>query len=412
MQPYFDVNSVRSKFPILKTKPHGQPLTYLDNAASTQKPDVVIDSLTHYYQHTNANVHRGVHYLSELATEAYENTRKKVQHFINARSEKECIFVRGTTEAINLVANSFGDRYFQPGDEILLSQMEHHSNIVPWQLAAKRHGASIKIIPLQANGELDLSNLDNLLTAKTKIIGLVYASNSLGTINPVRTIIEAAHQQNIPVLIDGAQASAHLPVDVRELGCDFYTLSSHKMYGPMGVGVLYGKEKWLEEMPPFQGGGEMILSVTFEESTYNTIPHKFEAGTPAVADVIGLGAAIDFLSDLNTKAVSDYENNLLNYATDKLSQIEDLKIIGTAKEKISVISFVLDDIHPHDIGTIVDQSGVAIRTGNHCTMPVMSYFNIAATARASIGLFNTHEDIDRLVDALLEVKRIFKKRYD
>lgn len=400
---------VKSDFPILQTTVGEHPLVYLDNAATTQKPQVVIDTYNHYYSTMNANVHRGVHHLSELATAAFEASREKVQKFINAKHSKECVFVKGTTEAINLVAYSFGEKYVQAGDEILISGMEHHSNIVPWQLLCERKGATLKVIPLQKNGELDLETIDDLLNEKTKLLSIVYASNSLGTVNPVKKLIDKAHAKDIPVLLDGAQATPHMLIDVQALDCDFYALSAHKMYGPMGIGLLYGKEKWLKDMPPFLSGGDMILQVSFEKSTFNELPYKFEAGTPPVAEAIAFGATIDYLNSLDSEAIAAHEKNLLDYAHHKLSDIPNLKFIGEAADKISVVSFVMTDIHPHDVGSITNQYGVAIRTGHHCTMPVMKYFDVPATCRASFGLYNTQEDVDQLYQSLIKVRELFKK---
>lgn len=404
------IEKIRQDFPALSTQVNNCPLAYLDNAATTQKPITVIQALETYYRDSNANVHRGVHFLSEMATEAYEQTRNKLQKFINAKSSVECIFVRGTTEAINLVACSFGEKFIQADDEILISLMEHHSNIVPWRLLCERTGAKLKYLPLTHTGELDLSNLDNLLTGKTKLVAVAHVSNSLGTINPIKEIINQAHAKNIPVLIDGAQAAAHLPIDVQALDCDFYVLSAHKAYGPMGVGLLYGKQQWLEQMPPYQGGGDMILQVTQQQVTYNQLPYKFEAGTPSVADAIAWGAAIDYLWQLDTNLIQQHEHDLYTYAMAKLQNIPEIKFIGTAASKISIISFLLGSIHPHDIGTIANQYGVAIRTGHHCTMPLMDFFGIPGTARASLGLYNNYADIDQLCTALNKVQQIFHKR--
>lgn len=404
------IEKIRNDFPVLKTKVNEHPLVYLDNAASSQKPQAMIDAIGHYYSTINANVHRGVHYLSECASEAYEQARTKLQGFINAKSHKECIFVRGTTEAINLVAYSFGQKFVGPGDEILISMMEHHSNIVPWQLLCERTGAKLEIIPVTASGELDLSTLDQLLKPNTKIVAVTHVSNSLGTINPVKKIIQQAHAKNIPVLIDGAQAIAHLRVDVQSLDCDFYVASSHKAYGPMGIGILYGKQHWLEQMPPYQGGGEMILQVTFDKVTYNDLPHKFEAGTPAVAEAIAWGASIDYLQSLDRDKIIAHEQDLLTYAMNKLQSLSGIKFYGTAANKIGIISFILDKVHPHDIGTIVNEYGVAIRTGHHCTMPLMDFFGISGTARASFAFYNTKNDVDQLCNALSKVQEIFKRR--
>ena len=403
----FDVWKVRGDFPILRREVNGKPLVYLDNAATAQKPQLVLDTLNRFYREENSNVHRGVHFLSQLATEEYEKARVAVQRFLNAAEPREIIFVRGTTEGINLVASSFGRRNVRSGDEILISAMEHHSNIVPWQMLCEEKGAVLRVIPINDAGELRLDEFEKLLSPKTRLVALVHLSNALGTLNPVRPIIEMAHRRGIPVLLDGAQAAPHLKVDVRELDCDFYAFSGHKLYGPTGIGVLYGKARLLEAMPPYQGGGEMISSVTFEKTTYNTIPNKFEAGTPHVAGAIGLTAAIDYVSALDREAVEAYEHELLSYATEALRQIPGLRIIGTAREKAGVISFVLEGIHPHDIGTIVDQEGIAIRTGHHCAQPVMDRFGVPATARASLAFYNTKEEIDALVNSLHKVKEVF-----
>jgi cysteine desulfurase/selenocysteine lyase len=403
----FDVWKVREDFPILRREVNGKPLVYLDNAATAQKPQAVIDTLDRFYREENSNVHRGVHFLSQLATEEYEKARVTAQRFLNAAEPREIIFVRGTTEGINLVASSFGRSHIRAGNEILISVMEHHSNIVPWQILCEEKGAHLRVAPIDNSGELELEEFEKLLGPKTKLVALVHLSNALGTLNPVRRIIEMAHRRNVPVLLDGAQAAPHLKVDVRELDCDFYVFSGHKMYGPTGIGVLYGKAALLEAMPPYQGGGEMISSVTFEKTTYNVIPNKFEAGTPHVAGAVGLAAAIDYFSALDRKAVEAYEHELLAYATEALRKIPGLRIIGTAREKAGVISFVLDGIHPHDIGTIVDQEGIAIRTGHHCAQPVMDRFGVPATARASLAFYNTKEEIDALVTSLHKVKEVF-----
>lgn len=403
------IAKVRANFPALQIKVNDYPLSYLDNAATTQKPQMVIDALDKYYSTINANVHRGVHFLSETATEAYENARSKVQKFINAKSPAECIFVRGTTEAINLVANSFGQKFIRANDEILITMMEHHSNIVPWKLLCDRTGAKLIVTPILESGELDLNKFAQLLNDKTKLVAVTHVSNSLGTINPIKEIVKLAHAKNIPVLVDGAQALAHLQVDVQDLDCDFYATSSHKCYGPMGIGVLYGKQHWLEQMPPYQGGGEMILQVTFDKITYNQLPFKFEAGTPSVADAIAWGSAIDYLGTLDRSMLRQHETDLYNYAMLKLQNVNGIKFFGAADKKISIISFTLNNIHPHDIGTIANQFGVAIRTGHHCNMPLMDFFGITGTARASIGMYNTKEDIDNLYTALLKVQTIFHK---
>lgn len=403
----FDVMKLREDFPILKISVHGRPLVYLDNAATTQKPQVVIDKLSEYYTSINSNIHRGVHTLSERATAAYEEARIKVTNFINARSEKEIIFTRGTTESINLVANSFGRSNISEGDEILITGMEHHSNIVPWQLLASEKNALLRVAPISDSGELILEEFEKLITERTKIISVVYVSNTLGTVNPVDKIVKIAHKYGVPVLLDAAQAVSHNLVDVQKLDCDFLAFSGHKLYGPTGIGVLYGKEKFLEQMPPFMGGGDMISKVTFAKTTYNELPFKFEAGTSNIADAIGLGAAIDYICAIGFSAISKYERSVLDYATDKLSLIRGLRIIGTAKEKNSVISFVLENIHPHDVGTFLDYEGIAIRTGHHCTQPLMDRFGIPATSRASFGIYNTIEEADVLALGIKKVIEAF-----
>jgi cysteine desulfurase/selenocysteine lyase len=402
----FDVNRVREDFPILKLKVHGKPLVYLDNAASTQKPRVVLDTLRHHYENDNANVHRGVHLLSERATQKFEEARVKVQRFLNAAESREIIFVRGTTEAINLVASTFGRKNVREGDEVLITAMEHHSNIVPWQILCEEKGARLRVAPITDSGELILEEFEKLLTPRTKLVSVVHVSNTLGTVNPVRTLIELAHRRGIPVLLDGAQAVPHLRVDVRELDCDFYAFSGHKLYGPTGIGVLYGKAKLLEAMPPYQAGGDMISSVTFEKTTYNVLPYKFEAGTPHVSGVIGLGAAVDYVNGLGRENIAAHEDDLLRYMTAALTDIPELRIIGTAPHKAGAVSFILDSIHPHDIGTILDQEGIALRTGHHCTQPLMDRFGVPATARAALGLYNTREEIDALVRGLHKVKEV------
>lgn len=404
------IDGIRQDFPALNTKVNGHRLAYLDNAATTQKPQIMMEAMDDYYATMNANVHRGVHFLSETATEAFDLARKRVQKFINAPDAAECIFVRGTTEAINLVAHSFGQQFVKANDEVLISMMEHHSNIVPWKLLCERVGATLKVIPINAAGELDLTNLDQLLTSKTKIVAVCHVSNALGTINPIKEIIKQAHAKNIPILIDGAQATAHLQVDVQDLDCDFYAFSAHKCYGPMGIGALYGKRKWLEEMPPYQGGGDMILQVTFDKVTYNQLPYKFEAGTPSVADAIGWHAALDYLAQLDAEKITQHEEVLMEYAMRRLRDIPNIQFYGTAKHKVGIISFNIDNIHPHDIGTIVNEQGVAIRTGHHCTMPLMDFYGISGTVRASLGLYNTISDIDQLCDALLQAQEIFKRQ--
>ncbi len=405
----FDLDSVRSDFPILQRLVNGRPLVYLDNAATTQKPNAVIDNHRHYYENENANIHRGLYFLSEVATDAYETARLKVKEFINAMSASEVIFVKGTTEAINLVATSLCRAdYFKDGDEIILTEMEHHANIVPWQLICKNKKLHIKVVPINDNGELEFDKLDELITERTKLISTVYISNSLGTINPVKEIIKKAHSHDIPVLIDGAQAAPHLKIDVQDLDCDFFVFSGHKMYGPTGIGVLYGKTEYLNMMPPYQGGGDMIREVTFQGSTFEDIPNKFEAGTPNIAGGIGLGAAIDYLNRFDFDELTSYENELLQYGTEKLSAIEGLKIIGTAAHKASVISFIIEGIHPYDIGTIIDTHGIAIRTGHHCTQPIMKRYDVPATARASFSFYNSKEEIDKLVEGLKKVIKMFK----
>ena len=404
----FDVSRVRKDFPILKTKVRGKSLVYLDNAATTQKPHHVISMLETYYSEINSNVHRGIHYLSEKATQEYEAARVKCQNFINAKEPQEIIFTRGATESINLVAQAYGRKNIKKGDEILISHMEHHSNIVPWQILCEQTGANLKVIPISDEGELIYEKFLKLLSKKTKLLAITHMSNALGTINPIKELVKDAHAKKAIVLVDGAQAAAHMKIDVQSLDCDFYTFSGHKVYGPTGIGVLYGKEKILEDMPPYQGGGEMISSVTFEKTTYNVIPGKFEAGTPNIAGAIGLGRALDYVNSIGMQHITKHEKELLVYATEELQKIPQLRIIGTAAHKAGVISFVLDDIHPHDIGTIVDQEGVAIRTGHHCAQPVMQRFKVPATARASFGLYNTKEEIDALVKALYKVREVFK----
>jgi cysteine desulfurase/selenocysteine lyase len=404
----FDVARVREDFPILSRQVHGRPLVYFDTAASAQRPLAVIEAVNQFYRRNNANVHRGVHLLSQEATDAYEGARKGLARFINAASDREVIFTRGTTESINLVAQSFVRPRVGPGDEILISHMEHHSNIVPWQMVCEQTGATLKVIPINRRGELEMSALDEMLTEKVRMLALVHTSNALGTINPIADICSKARALEIPVLIDGAQAMPHGMVDVQALDCDFFCLSGHKMYGPTGIGALWGKEKLLEEMPPWQGGGEMILQVSFERTVYNELPAKFEAGTPNIAGGVGLGAAVDYLQNLGMDRIAAHEGEVLAYATEKLLQIDDLRIIGTAAKKASVISFTLGDIHPHDLGTIIDHHGVALRTGHHCAMPVMTYFEVPATARVSLGLYNTMQEIDVLVEALMLTREMFE----
>jgi cysteine desulfurase/selenocysteine lyase len=400
------VDRLRADFPILGQQVHGKPLVYLDNAATSQKPQAVIDALVQYYTGYNSNVHRGVHRLSELATEAYEKARVKVQHFLNAADKREIIFVRCTTEAINLVAQTHGRQNVRPGDEIVITGMEHHSNIVPWQMLCQEKDARLRVVPITDAGELRLDEYEKLLGPRTRLVALTHVSNALGTVNPVPDMIEKAHRLGIPVLVDGAQAVPHFSVDVQALDCDFYAFSGHKLYGPTGIGVLYGKAPLLEAMPPYQGGGDMISSVTFAKTTYNTLPYKFEAGTPHVEGVIGLGAALDYLAEISPEGIVAHEQSLLAYATEALAGIPELRIIGTARVKAGVVSFVLDGIHPHDIGTILDQEGIAVRTGHHCAQPVMDRFGVPATARASLALYNTREEIDALVQGLYKVKEI------
>jgi cysteine desulfurase/selenocysteine lyase len=401
-----DVATIRRDFPVLDQTINGKPLVYLDNAASSQRPRAVIDAISHYYEHDHANVHRGVHALSQRATDAYEGAREIVRRFINARDTKEVIYTRGTTEGVNLVAQSFLRPRLQAGDEILISALEHHANIVPWQLLCEQTGAVLKVIPIDERGVVDFAAFESLIGTKTKLLALAHVSNALGTIVPVQKYIAVAKRHGVPVLLDGAQAIPHSRVDVRALDCDFYCFSSHKMLGPTGIGILYGKQALLEAMPPWQGGGDMILSVTFEKTTFNQLPWKFEAGTPHIAGAIGLGVAIRYLEKIGMDAIAAYEGELLEYATQRLTQIPGLRIIGTAPDKAAVASFVLEGIHPHDIGTIVDTEGVAIRTGHHCAMPVMDFFKIPATARASFSFYNTFEEVDRLVAALEHTRRV------
>jgi len=394
-----DVDKIRADFPILHQQVHGCRLAFLDNAASSQRPQVVIDAISHYYEHDHANVHRGVHTLSHRATDAFEDARRKVQTFINAASTNEIVFTRGTTEAINLVAASFGQG-LRAGDEILISYMEHHSNIVPWQLLCERTGAVLRVAPISMTGELLVDEMLGLMNEATRLVAVTHVSNALGTINPVAKIIAAAHARDIPVLLDGAQAIAHSAVDVQALNCDFYAFSGHKMCGPTGIGVLYGREALLDRLPPWQGGGEMILRVSFDETIYNRLPYKFEAGTPNIAGAIGLGAAIDYLQAIGMARIAEYESELLRYTTEQLSKVPNIRLIGTAPEKAGVQSFLIDGIHPHDLGTVLDHQGVAIRTGHHCAMPVMDFFGIPGTARASIAFYNNRQDVDQLVAGL------------
>ena len=394
-----DIKKIRADFPILTQKVNGKPLVYFDNGATSQKPQIVIDAISKYYQEINANIHRGVHTLSQLATDAYETSRLKIQKHINAKFAHEVIFTSGTTHAINAVANGFAS-ILKPGDEVLISALEHHSNIVPWQMLCERTGAELKVIPMNIKGELIMSEYDNLLSNKTKIVAVNHISNALGTINPIDYMIEKAHQVGAAILIDGAQAVPHHKPDVQDLGCDFYVFSGHKMCGPTGTGILYGKEEWLQKLPPYQGGGEMIATVTFEKTTYADLPHKFEAGTPNIAGGIVLGTAIDYMNEIGFDTIATYEHQLLEYGTKRLLEIEGLKIYGTAKEKTSVISFNIDGIHPYDIGTIIDKLGIAVRTGHHCTQPIMDFYKIPGTIRASFAFYNTKEEIDALVEAV------------
>jgi cysteine desulfurase/selenocysteine lyase len=403
----FPVEKIRADFPILAELIRNKPLVYLDNAASCQKPQAVIDSIVHLYSHDYANVHRGVHTLSVRSTDKFEGARTKVKDFINAASEKEIIFVRGATEAINLVAQTYGKTNIKAGDEILITAMEHHSNIVPWQMLCEQTGAILKVAPINLQGELIYDEFEKLISDKTKLVSVVHMSNALGTINPVKEIITAAHAKNIPVLLDGAQAIPHMAVDVQGLDCDFYVFSGHKLYGPSGIGVLYGKQALLEAMPPYQGGGDMIRKVTFEETEYNVLPYKFEAGTPNIADVVGLGAAIDYLNTVGMDNIAAYEAELLAYATEQAKQIKGLRIIGEAEHKGAILAFVLDKIHPHDIGTMLDSLGIAIRAGHHCAMPVMDFFEVPATARASFAIYNTKEEIDVLMKGIQSLIEVF-----
>ena len=403
----FDVVRIREDFPILKQKIHGKPLVYLDNGATSQKPQAVIDAVMGYYSADNSNIHRGVHALSERATAQYEAARGKLRDFINAPSDTEIVLVRGTTEAINLVAQSYGRTFLQAGDEIVVSALEHHSNIVPWQILCGQVGARLRVVPINHDGEIVIDEYRRLLNERTRFVSVAHVSNALGTVVPVKEMIGLAHERSVPVLLDGAQAVPHLKVDVRDLDCDFYAFSGHKMFGPTGVGVLYGRAELLDKMPPYQGGGDMISLVTFEKTHYNVLPYKFEAGTPNIAGVIGLGAAVDYLNDLNWAEVAAHENELLRYATEALAEIGPVKIIGTAKEKAGVLSFVIEHVHAHDVGTILDQEGVAVRAGHHCAMPVMQRFGVPATTRASFAFYNTVEEIDVMVKAIRRVLKVF-----
>jgi cysteine desulfurase/selenocysteine lyase len=403
----FDVERIRADFPILRRQIRGRALTYLDNAATTQKPQAVLDALMEYYTTSNANVHRGVHLLSEIATEAHDLAREKVRAFLNAASTREIVFTRNSTEGINLVAHAFGRWRVQAGDDVVITAMEHHSNIVPWQLLCEERGAHLRVAPIDDSGALLLDQLEALLTPRTRLLSVTHMSNALGTVNPIAAIVKLAHARGVPVLVDGSQAAYHLPVDVRALECDFYVATGHKLYGPTGIGVLYGREALLEEMPPFMGGGDMIRSVTFEKSTWNELPYKFEAGTPDIAGAIGLGAALDYITTVGLEQIGAHERDLLEYGTAALLEIPGLRLIGTAPHKASILSFVLDGVHPHDIGTIVDREGVAIRTGHHCAQPVMERFCVPATARASLAMYNTRRDIEVLVGAIRRVRTVF-----
>ncbi|MDX8382254.1 MAG: cysteine desulfurase [Ghiorsea sp.] len=402
-----NIKAIRNDFPTLHQEVFGHPLVYLDNAATTQKPQSVIDAVRHYYEKDNSNIHRGVHSLSERATKNYEATRKTIRDFFNAKSTKEVIFTRGTTESINLVASSWGNANVKAGDEILVTHMEHHSNIVPWQMLCERTGATLKVVPINEAGELDMQAYADLLSERTKLVGIVHMSNALGTINPIQSMIKQAHVVGAKVLIDGAQSAAHIPTDLQALDADFYATSAHKMYGPTGVGVLIAKQDILEVMPPYQGGGDMILMVTFDKTQYNELPHKFEAGTPNIAGVIGFGAALKYIQNIGFEAIIKREKELLAYATQKAEAFEGLRQIGTAKDKACVLSFVLDGVHPHDLGTILDREGVAIRAGHHCAMPVMQFYKVPATARASFSIYNTEAEVDALFEALTKAKDMF-----
>lgn len=398
--------NIRKQFPVLYQEVYGKPYVYLDNAATTQKPLSVINSISDFYKNYNSNVHRGVHYLSQKSTELFEDTRGRVQKFINAPKREEVIFTRGTTDSINLVAHSFGKAFLNPGDEILITAMEHHSNMVPWRMVAEEKNVTVRIVPFLESGELDMNAYRQMLNEKTRIVALGHVSNALGTIHPVKEMIDTAHQKNIPVLIDGAQAVPHMQVDVQDLDCDFYCFSAHKMYGPTGVGVLYGKKEWMEKLPPYQGGGEMIDSVTLEEITFNELPYKFEAGTPNVADIVAFGEAVRFLEDVGFETLAGHENFLLESCEEKLNQIPDIHIYGQAPEKSGVVSFLVGDIHPYDMGTLIDKMGIAVRTGHHCAQPVMEFYRIPGTLRASVGIYNSVEDIDRFVEAVKKAKQM------
>jgi cysteine desulfurase/selenocysteine lyase len=403
----FDVERIRADFPILKLEVNGKPLVYLDNAASSQMPQPVIERFVEYQSSEHANIHRAVHYLSEKATAEYEAARRKAQRFVNAAEDREVIFTSGTTDGINLVAHGYGRKFIGEGDEIILTTLEHHSNIVPWQMLAEERGAKIRVVPINDRGELDIDEYKRLFTARTKFVGVTHMSNALGTINPVKELVAIAHGHGVPVLVDGAQAAPHLRVDVQDLDCDFYAFSGHKLCGPTGIGVLYGKAALLEKMQPFKGGGDMILSVTFEKTTYNTIPHKFEAGTPPIAAAITMGAAIDYLSGIGIDAIAGHESDLLDYATSEVNRTPGVRIIGTAKRKAAVLSFAVQGVHPHDVGTLLNEEGVAIRTGHHCAQPVMQRFKVPATCRASFAFYNTMSEVDALIAAIRKVQKVF-----
>jgi cysteine desulfurase/selenocysteine lyase len=402
-----DLQRLRADFPILRLKVNGKPLAYLDNAASSQMPQPVLDRLTRYQTQEHSNIHRAVHYLSETATAAYEGARGKIQKFINAREQREVIYTRGTTDAVNLVMHGFGRAFLEAGDEIIISQLEHHSNIVPWQMLRDEKGCKLRVIPCNDAGELLIEDYEKLFNGRTKLVAITHVSNALGTVNPVKQMIATAHRHGVPVLVDGAQAVPHLAIDVQDLDCDFYCFSGHKMAGPTGIGILYGKASWLEKMQPYQGGGDMILSVTFEKTTYNVIPHKFEAGTPPIAAAIGLGAAVDYLAEIGMSNIAAWEHELLAYATGQLEALPGVRIVGTAADKASVLSFTIAGVHPHDVGTILNEDGVAVRTGHHCAQPVMQRFGIPATARASFAFYNTFEEIDQLVAGIRRVQKMF-----
>lgn len=403
-----NIDKIREDFPILKQNVYGKQLVYLDNAATTQKPQAVIDSIVNYYTNINSNIHRGVHYLSQQATYAFEEARIAVQKLINAENSYEVVFTRGATESINLVASAFGNKYLGKDDEVFISAMEHHSNIVPWQMICESKGAKLKVVPFNEKGEIDINAFSLMLNERTKIVAIAHVSNALGTVNPIKELIEIAHKKNIAVLIDGAQAVPHMKVDVKELDCDFYCFSGHKMYGPMGIGVMFGKEKWLQDMPPYMGGGEMIKSVTFEKTVYNDLPFKYEAGTPNVGDGLGLHAAIKYIHEIGYENIEKYEHELLLYATEKLKEIDSLKIYGTAEKKSGVISFLVGKIHPYDMGTILDKLGIAVRTGHHCAQPLMDIYNIPGTVRASFAIYNTKEEVDMLVEGIKKAKQMLE----